>query len=367
MSIYIVSTVVEQTNFMCQMWASIPSRIFLMKGDDFFTQEEGRYESMGIDRLAALRGAADIQGFPALVFDGGTAWTYTAADAKGHLLGGGIGPGVDLKFRSLTEYTDALPEITPKAVTERVDQAINEDKPLSTFALDTKEGMMVSVISEFALSTKKVIKKWIDLVGKGEEGGESDEMKPGANKENKKRMIFITGGDGDVLTHLLRTESKRIVDLDESNKSFFDENKCSVRHQKHLVHYGMSAALMKQINLRKENKTQKPMINSDAMSHLGKRVAKRFSQPDKEGDFIFRGSVVGFQKDTNKNGVDPKEYLIRYDDDDKEHVSLGKLLGMYTNYTVFNVFMSSPKHITLYLTIIIFILSFTYIYIDRNV
>ena len=54
-----------------------------MKGDDFFLESEGRYKTMGIDRLANLLGSGQRFGYPSLVFDGGQplhipSWTKTA-------------------------------------------------------------------------------------------------------------------------------------------------------------------------------------------------------------------------------------------------------------------------------------------------
>ena len=63
---------------------------------------------MGTDRLATLTGAVHLHGHPALVFDGGTATTYSATDSDGKILGGGIGPGIQSKFRSLTKDTGML-------------------------------------------------------------------------------------------------------------------------------------------------------------------------------------------------------------------------------------------------------------------
>ena len=66
-----------------------------MKGDDFYTKEEGRYDGIGIDRLAVVFGAQDLEGAPCLVFDAGTAMTtYTATDRDGKLIGGCIAPGM---------------------------------------------------------------------------------------------------------------------------------------------------------------------------------------------------------------------------------------------------------------------------------
>lgn len=81
-SVYCVSTNRGQAAALEQLFMSIPSRFYVMQGDDFFKRAEGRYDTMGTDRLATLKGAAHLNGHPVLVFDGGTATTYSATDVS---------------------------------------------------------------------------------------------------------------------------------------------------------------------------------------------------------------------------------------------------------------------------------------------
>ena len=317
-SVYLVSAVTEQSKLLNYLWHSVPCRLFLMKGDDFFTSEEGRYETMGVDRLAALRGTADLQGFPALVFDGGTAWTYTAADGNGNILGGGISPGLHLKFRALREYTDALPQINPKQLIDRVKLAMVKEEKLQTFALDTRECMVGTILTEFVLNTKHIIRTWLDTVGDGIESvGELAEIK----KKNPSRTVFVTGGDGEILSHLLK-QSDGIIDGLGGDP--LKDKQCTIHHQKHLIHYGISAALMKQIRINRENVKKQKKEVQPLKKYLGVRVAKKFNVADSDGEKNFRGSVVGIHMTKEKEEV----FCIRYDDDDKEDVSLKELKGM---------------------------------------
>lgn len=130
-SVYIVSSNGEQIDMLSKLFQSIPSRVFRMKGDDFFTKQQGRYEGMELDRLAALSGAAHLNGFPALVFDSGTAATYTAADSMGQILGGGISPGFSMRFQSLSEGTFTLPHIRLENFLDELQVKSNEKKPIS--------------------------------------------------------------------------------------------------------------------------------------------------------------------------------------------------------------------------------------------
>jgi len=79
---------------------------------------ENRYETpetLGKDRLAAVVGAAFLMpNQDVLVIDAGTAITYDFIDAQHIYWGGNISPGVNLRLKSLHEFTKKLPlvEIT---------------------------------------------------------------------------------------------------------------------------------------------------------------------------------------------------------------------------------------------------------------
>lgn len=66
--------------------------------------------TLGSDRYAAVVAARlHVPEEPLLVVDVGTAITYDYVDAENNYLGGGISPGVSLRFRSLHQYTSRLP------------------------------------------------------------------------------------------------------------------------------------------------------------------------------------------------------------------------------------------------------------------
>jgi len=341
LSIYIVSSVQNQTHLLHELWACVPTRIFQMKGDDFFTKKQNRYEGMGLDRLAAVCGAGRMEGHPALVIDGGTACTYTATDAKGNLLGGGIGPGLFARFRSLKEYTDALPLIQPSQVEKRVKVAIASQKPIPAYASNTEDGMISSVLSGMALGLQDNITNWIKLVGKGVPSKNGEDKSIEAQVTNYHRMVHITGGDGDILAQLInQSKENPIIELAQDISASISEMKCSVRHQKHLIHYGIASAIMNNVPLTvKKSKTLSSKKPADTKSdrknelkeYLGVRVAKYFQPPGENSSKLYRGVVVGIKNP--KNG--PSYYLIRYEDDDREDVTLPELKKMIiTNASV---------------------------------
>lgn len=69
--------------------------------------------TLGTDRLVAMIGAQSLvgNGKPILVMNAGTALTYDAANAEGAYLGGGISPGIRMRFRALHTFTARLPLI----------------------------------------------------------------------------------------------------------------------------------------------------------------------------------------------------------------------------------------------------------------
>lgn len=83
---------------------------------------ENRYatpHTLGTDRIVGVVGARRrCPRQPVLVIDAGTALTYDLATAEGVYLGGGIAPGLRLRFRALHEFTARLPEV-----------ALNEEPP----------------------------------------------------------------------------------------------------------------------------------------------------------------------------------------------------------------------------------------------
>ena len=72
-----------------------------------------RYETpqtLGKDRLAGAIGARQL--IPAtdiLVIDAGTAITYDLVTAEGNYLGGGISPGISMRYKALHTFTGRLP------------------------------------------------------------------------------------------------------------------------------------------------------------------------------------------------------------------------------------------------------------------
>ncbi|GAB4420556.1 MAG: type III pantothenate kinase [Bacteroidia bacterium] len=79
---------------------------------------ENRYATpatLGTDRIVAVIGALKVARPPLLVIDAGSAITFDFADAQGAYLGGGISPGIAMRFRALHTFTARLPLVEPSA------------------------------------------------------------------------------------------------------------------------------------------------------------------------------------------------------------------------------------------------------------
>ena len=68
--------------------------------------------TLGMDRLSGVSGAFQLyQGSNCLVIDAGTTITYDFLDDQGSYHGGGIAPGIEMRFKALAAQTHKLPLI----------------------------------------------------------------------------------------------------------------------------------------------------------------------------------------------------------------------------------------------------------------
>ena len=71
-------------------------------------------QTLGVDRIAAACGAHQL--FPknnCLVIDAGTCITYEFIDHEGRYYGGGISPGLSMRFEAMHTFTARLPLVRP--------------------------------------------------------------------------------------------------------------------------------------------------------------------------------------------------------------------------------------------------------------
>jgi type III pantothenate kinase len=73
-------------------------------------------ETLGIDRLANAIAAYHKTKKACLIIDCGTCLKVDYIDQDGFYLGGSISPGLQMRFRSLTDFTGRLPLIEPREI-----------------------------------------------------------------------------------------------------------------------------------------------------------------------------------------------------------------------------------------------------------
>lgn len=117
-----------------------------------FTTPVGKPETIGADRLALA--AAAVHFFPGrnnLVIALGTCITYNFINKYNEFLGGGISPGMDMRFKSLQTFTAKLP-------------LIKEDWNFPLVGYDTATNILSGVIAGMAYEIDGFIeaynKKW---------------------------------------------------------------------------------------------------------------------------------------------------------------------------------------------------------------
>lgn len=79
-----------------------------------FISPVGKPETIGSDRLAIISAAIDL--YPKqhnLIIALGSCITYNFVNKFHEFLGGGISPGMEMRFKSMNQYTAKLPLITP--------------------------------------------------------------------------------------------------------------------------------------------------------------------------------------------------------------------------------------------------------------
>ena len=333
LTIYLISTNSDHADGVAWLFSEIPCRLHVLQPNDFFTEEEGRYETMGMDRLACMRAAGKIWGFPALVIDGGTSLTYTACDRKGHVVGGGITVGLLAKFRALAAHSSKAPGMVgvrdPEQMLKAVDSVLSKDEPLGFFARNTEDAVISSFLKETAFHLREVIKKYLDdiyskesiEVGKGVTGdggapANVNVSQPQSHPNNTVPTIILTGGDATILESLLKMKDNKLIE------SRPDIPPYEVVTSRPLIAIGIAAMLATKAEQYKTSD-----FHDLDRKLLGCRVAKEFSLPDEDGDRVYRGTIAASIQVKNSTA---RQFLVLYDDADAEEMDLVQIHGKYS-------------------------------------
>jgi type III pantothenate kinase len=106
-------------------------------------------ETLGVDRIAAAVGANYFfPGRNCLVFDAGTSITHEFITSNGSYQGGGIAPGIAMKFKALHTFTKRLPLI----------EQVSETYPLT--GQTTQESILSGVLNGTVAELNGIIQQY---------------------------------------------------------------------------------------------------------------------------------------------------------------------------------------------------------------
>jgi pantothenate kinase type III len=321
LSVYVISTNPKHEMGFSFLFQDVPSSIYKLSALDFFSKEDGVYDGIGVDRVAALRSArARSNSAPCLVLDAGTALTHTAMDRNGKIMGGGISPGVNSRFRAMNDHCGSLPLIEYKDYLKVMTDIETTKEPLPIFGKDTKTQMTADLFSELAGKCRTVVKhfleetKTVNIVPPGD-GVDATDVPP-------KPMVIVTGGDANLLDKLLRTDHSHLIKVEPNTMIPKPEEHYTLVCLKHLVHYGVGEVLKEEVQ-----KANADISEDDKLRYelTGQRVVKIFDKPDYDGDYFYRGSIVSIQK--HDLSMEGDWFSIRYDDGDSEQMDIIQVYG----------------------------------------
>jgi type III pantothenate kinase len=138
-------------------------------------------KSLGKDRIAAVTGAWSM--FPGrniLVIDAGTCITYDFINQQGEYPGGGISPGIRMRFKAMHTFTGKLPLIEP----EDFDDLIGKS---------TTESLLSGVYNGVTGEIREIVRLYREKYGDV--------------------MVLITGGDHELLNNKLKISIFAVPDL----------------------------------------------------------------------------------------------------------------------------------------------------------
>jgi type III pantothenate kinase len=163
-----------------------------------FTNKYATPHTLGRDRMAGIAAASKI--FPnknVLVIDAGTSITYDLINNNNEYLGGGISPGLKMRFKALNEFTAKLPLIN-----------FNGDELPALIGNNTENSILSGVIFGFVKEIEGIISEY--------------------KSTHNPLEIIVTGGDHKYFDKLLKYKTfaapnlileglKGILDFNEEN------------------------------------------------------------------------------------------------------------------------------------------------------
>lgn len=181
----VISSVKNEEEMLFKMPNHVMKHVIDRSFDFPFENKYATPHTLGIDRMVLASGAVLM--FPdtnRLVIDAGTCITYDWINNQNEYLGGGISPGLQLRYKSLHSFTDKLPLLSPQFPSKPIGNSTAESIHV---------GVVMGVIAE--------IEHHIRLIE--------------SSVENF--TIILTGGDTDFL-------AKRLKNTIFANSNFLIES-----------------------------------------------------------------------------------------------------------------------------------------------
>ena len=398
--VYVVSTNPTHALSLVSLFKGIPCILYRLSGTDFINLPSNPplvnenttnaasppitiYDGIGVDRVANIVGATAL--FPkskhVLVIDGGTAMTYTTivrvpctdgtSDNKTSYrlqLGGGISPGLNMRLRSLHDYTADLPLVDTSYMNKLVNDCKESKKPLPLFTSSSvskstenetdndedrnipSKSIIGCTMTETALILCSIIRKWLTIPHNNSDRSNGNGNPSLHSDLLTMPVVVLTGGDAEMFNRLLQPYHSYICDTNDSNyellnQALVDDDHlltqsqharkgantsgktflihCEKRLQNHAISHVLSRHCIASV----------PAITADdgyncldielARKQLpGLRVAK---QTPKSKTFAY-GTIVASQRGNN---FDDDRCIVMFDDDKKMHsLKVDEIYGM---------------------------------------
>lgn len=138
-----------------------------------FNNKYATPETLGLDRKVLVSGA--VLKFPkqnCLIIDAGSCITYDFVDASSNYFGGAISPGIQMRYKSLNNFTAKLP-------------LLEKEYPLHMVGDSTYQSIHSGVVNGILYEIEGFVDSYI--------------------KENKDLTVILTGGDTEFLAKRLKS------------------------------------------------------------------------------------------------------------------------------------------------------------------
>lgn len=133
-------------------------------------------QTLGVDRIAGILGALSrFNKANMLIIDAGSCITYDYLINQKNYAGGAISPGLNLRFKSMNDYTFALPLIDSKSLSSEISHIEKNTKTA------IQSGVFCGVIDEIDTRIRRFCDKFNDAI------------------------VILTGGDAELLGNQLKT------------------------------------------------------------------------------------------------------------------------------------------------------------------